>query len=200
MAWGTDSYSGLAETYFVYLALRTSVLGMGQAVRLGKRNTLCCKSRMEMYFYLVLWFFLFCFLLYFVLNFFRIAKWCWHRWVSAGSLGSLLPWPGRRIPQSLECWCSCNIWGKMRNGGGDDGSLRVCGVWVGERDVESHEGWDCFKIWERNKQTQTKWSLKILLLYCFKVYLCMNKTHVKTHEKRQGRENKIFKKFCQIIK
>ena len=27
----------------------------------------------------------------------------------------------------------------------------------------------------------------------------MKKTHVKTHEKRQGRENKIFKKFCQII-
>ena len=49
------SYSGLAgNTYFVYLPLRTSAVGMGQIVRLGKRNTLCCKSRMEMYFYLVL--------------------------------------------------------------------------------------------------------------------------------------------------
>ena len=29
----------------------------------------------------------------------------------------------------------------------------------------------------------------------------MNKTHVKTHEKKQGRENKIFKNFAnnQII-
>ena len=31
------------------------------------------------------------------------------------------------------------------------------GVWsLGGRDVESHEGWDCFKIREINKQTQTK--------------------------------------------
>ena len=27
----------------------------------------------------------------------------------------------------------------------------------------------------------------------------MNKAHVKTHEKRQGRENKIIKTFSQII-
>ena len=53
MVWGTESYSGLAEnTYFVYLALRTSFLGMGQTVRLGKRKTQCL--RMEMYFYLIL--------------------------------------------------------------------------------------------------------------------------------------------------
>ena len=53
VVWGTESYSGLAgNTYFVYLALRTSVLGMGQTVRLGKRKTLYC--RMEMYFYLIL--------------------------------------------------------------------------------------------------------------------------------------------------
>ena len=60
VAWGTDSYSGLAgNTYFVYLALRTSALAMGQSVRLGKRNTLCCKSIMEMYLYLVLKLFIF---------------------------------------------------------------------------------------------------------------------------------------------
>ena len=28
-----------------------------------------------------------------------------------------------------------------------------------ERDVESHEGCDCFKTQERNKQTQMKWFL-----------------------------------------
>ena len=44
---------GLLETCFVYLALRTSAMGMGQTVRLGKRNTLL-KSGMEIYFYLVL--------------------------------------------------------------------------------------------------------------------------------------------------
>ena len=31
---------GWLKTYFVYLALRTSVLEIGQAARLGKRNTL----------------------------------------------------------------------------------------------------------------------------------------------------------------
>ena len=68
MAWGTESYSGLAwNTYFAYQALQTSALGMGQTVRLGKRNTMCCKSRMENFFYLVLWFLFFiCFLLYFM--------------------------------------------------------------------------------------------------------------------------------------
>ena len=34
--------------------------------------------------------------------------------------------------------------------------LRVSGVWVGETDVESHEGWDCFTMRKINKQTQTK--------------------------------------------
>ena len=47
---------------------------MGQTVRLGKRNTLCCKSRMEMYFYLVgfmICYFLFCFVnfLFFIFAF-----------------------------------------------------------------------------------------------------------------------------------
>ena len=66
---------GLLETYFVYLALRTSAMGMGQTVRLGKRNTLF-KSGMEIYFYLVLWFFIFylLFIIFYVLNFFRITK------------------------------------------------------------------------------------------------------------------------------
>ena len=29
-------------------------------------------------------------------------------------------WPGRRVPQSPDCWSSCNIGGKMREGGEDD--------------------------------------------------------------------------------
>ena len=67
MVWDTVLFRACWNTYFAYLALRTSALGMGQAVRLGKRNTLCCKSWMEINFY---WFydflFFICFLLYFV--------------------------------------------------------------------------------------------------------------------------------------
>ena len=51
VVWGTGFFSELAEnTNFVYLVLRTLALGMGQTVRLGKRNTLCCKSGIEIYF------------------------------------------------------------------------------------------------------------------------------------------------------
>ena len=67
VAWGTESYSGLAgNTYFVYLALRSSALAMGQTVRLGKRNTLV-KSEWK---FIFIWFydflFFICFLLYFM--------------------------------------------------------------------------------------------------------------------------------------
>ena len=44
LAWGTESYSGLAgNTCFVYLALRTSALGLGQTIRLGKIWVFCVK-------------------------------------------------------------------------------------------------------------------------------------------------------------
>ena len=56
VAWGTESYLGLA--------LRTSVLGMGQTVRLGKTNTMICKSRMEIYFFGI-FYFLFCYVNFF---------------------------------------------------------------------------------------------------------------------------------------
>ena len=117
MVWGTVLFRACWNTYFVYLALRTSALGMGQAVRLGKRNTLCCKSWMEMYFYLVLRFFIFylLFIIFCVLNFFRITKWWWLRWVSAVDL----------VGESPKCWSTCNIWGKMREGGEDDGKGMV---------------------------------------------------------------------------
>ena len=112
--WGIKSYSGLAgNTYFVYLALRTSALGMGQTVRLGKRNTLCCKSRMEIYFYLVLWFFIF------YLLFIIYVRFLQNHQVMMTSLG-LCCWSGSRVSQSPDCWCSCNIRGKMREGGEDD--------------------------------------------------------------------------------
>ena len=82
VAWGTESYLGLA--------LRTSVLGMGQTVRLRKTNTLICRSRMEIYFF---WFydflffillceFFFLFGFYSVCYVFRIAMWWWLPWVA----------------------------------------------------------------------------------------------------------------------
>ena len=37
-------------------------------------------------------------------------------------------WPGRRVPQSPDCWNSCNIRGKMREGGEDDDKGMVSGV------------------------------------------------------------------------
>ena len=49
----------------------------------------------------------------------------------------------------------------MREGGEDDDKgmvtvIEVVQSLVGERNAEPHEGWDCFKIREMNKQTQTK--------------------------------------------
>ena len=154
MTWGTESYSELAETRFVYLALRTSALG---TVKLGKGNTLCCKSRMEMYFYLVLSFFYLLFIIFCGLNFFRIAKWWWLPWVSADGLVRESP----RVPNAEAPASFGERWGRVGKIMAKEWSvsLRLCGVWVGEKDVKSHEGWDCFKIWERNKQTQMKWFL-----------------------------------------
>ena len=136
VAWGTESYSGLAgNTYFVYLALRTSALGMVQTVTLGRRNILCCKSGMKIYLYLVLWFFIF----YLVFLVFCV-KFLQNRQVMVTYLG-LCCWPGRRVSQSPNCWSSCNIRGKMREGGEDDdkGMVSVIeGVWsLGGREMSS---------------------------------------------------------------
>ena len=47
--------------------MRTSVLGMGQTVRLGETNTLICKSRMEIYFFgFMIFYFLFCYVNFFI--------------------------------------------------------------------------------------------------------------------------------------
>ena len=67
--------------------------GMGKTVRLGKRNTLCCKSRMEILFYLVLRFFIFYFAFYYI----SFVKFLQNRQVMVTSLGYCC-WPGRRIP------------------------------------------------------------------------------------------------------
>ena len=87
-----ESYSGLAgNTYFVYL--RTSALGMGQTVSMGKRNTLCCKSGMEIYFYLVLWLFIFYFAFYYIF----CVEFLLNCQVMVTSLGRCC-WLGRRVP------------------------------------------------------------------------------------------------------
>ena len=113
LAWGTESYSGLAgNTCFVYLALRTSALGLGQTIRLGKRNTLCCKSGLEIYFYLVLWFFIF-YLLFIIF----CVKFLQNREVMATSL-DLCCWPGRVGRMMTRKWSV---------------PLRVCRVCMGER-------------------------------------------------------------------
>ena len=63
LAWGTESYSGLAgNTCFVYLALRTSALGLGQTIRLGKRNTVLQKRIGNLFLFgFMIFYFLFAF-------------------------------------------------------------------------------------------------------------------------------------------
>ena len=131
---------------------------MGQTVRLSKRNTLCCKSGMEIHFYLVLWFFIFylLFITFYVLIFFIIAKWRWLPWVSAvGLVGESPRAPIAEAPATFR-----ERWGRVGRMMAREWSvsLRVCGVWVGER-CWVPWGWDCFKIREISKQTQTKWFL-----------------------------------------
>ena len=76
------------------MALRTSALGMGQTVRLGKGNTLCCKGGIEIYFYLVLGFFIFHLLfIIFCVKFLQNCQ------VMVTSLG-LCCWSGRGVPHS----------------------------------------------------------------------------------------------------
>ena len=88
--WGIESYSGLAgNTYFVYLALTTSAFGMGPTVRLGKRNTLCCVSRIDIYFYFI----------FYLYHIWKISLECQ---VMTNSLGCCC-WSGKKIPQIPDC-------------------------------------------------------------------------------------------------
>ena len=124
----TGSNLGLAaNTYFVYLTFRTSALGMGQTVRPGKRNTLCCKSRMEMYFYLILWFFIYLILWNFYFLFLLFVTCLQNHQMMVTFLGRCC-WSGRWVPQSLDCWSFCNVQGKMREFGEDDAKGMVSDI------------------------------------------------------------------------
>ena len=111
-------------------------------VRLSEwvKETQCCKSRMEMYFYLVLWFFIFyCFkkflffilLLYYLLYVFRIAKWWWLPWVTVVALV-------RESPRALIGEAPAMSRERLESVGRMmprewSVTLRVCEVWVVER-------------------------------------------------------------------
>ena len=91
---------GWLVTYFVYLALRMLALGMGQIVRLGKRNTLCCKSRMEMYLFgFMIFLFSFMNVLFFIFALIIFVVGLQNRQVMVTSLGRCC-WSDRRVLQS----------------------------------------------------------------------------------------------------
>ena len=93
---------------------------MGQTVRLGKTNTLSCKSRMEIYFGFMIFYFLFCyvnFLFFIWLLFYLLLP--QNRQVMVTSLGRCCL-SGTRVPQSPDCQSSFKVQGKMRECGGDD--------------------------------------------------------------------------------
>ena len=58
---------------------------------------------------------------YFLFAFYYIlwVKFLQNRQVMVTPLGFCC-WPGRRVPQSPDCWSSCNIRGEMREGGEND--------------------------------------------------------------------------------
>ena len=100
----------------------------------------CCKSRMEMYFYLFLWFFIFYYvlriflffilLLYYLLYVFRITKRWWLPWVAVvGLVGESVRAPIGEAPQTFG-----ERWGSVGRIMPREWSvtLRVCGVWVGK--------------------------------------------------------------------
>ena len=67
----------------------------------------------------------------FAFHYILCVKFLQNRQVMVTSLG-LCCWSGKRGPQSLDCWSSCNIWGMMREGGEDDdkGMVSVIeGMW-----------------------------------------------------------------------
>ena len=83
-----------------------------------------------------IWFYDFYFL--FAFYYILCVKFLQNHQVIVTSLG-LCCWPGRRVPQSPDCWSSCNIGGKMREGGRG-------GWWQGN----GHCHWGCAESgWER---------------------------------------------------
>ena len=68
-------------------------LGDGSDCSMGKRNTMCCKSGMEIYFYLVLWLFIFYFAFYYIF----CVEFLLNCQVMVTFLGRCC-WFGRRVP------------------------------------------------------------------------------------------------------
>ena len=84
------------------------------------KETHCCKSRMEIYFSLVLWFFIFYFAFHSILCVklsLKNSQVMVTSWVTA---------VGLVVSQSPDCWSSCNVPGKMKEGGDDDSKDRAC--------------------------------------------------------------------------
>ena len=96
---------GLLETYILYTWFWECLPWGWFRLSDWVKETLCCKMEMEIYFYL--FFCLFIFYLLFVILFVKFLQ---NRQVMVTSLG-LCCWPGRRVPQSSDCWSSGNIWG-----------------------------------------------------------------------------------------
>ena len=154
---------------------------------------------------------------YFLFAFYYIlcVKFLQNHQVMVTSLG-LCCWPGRRIPQSSKCWSTCNIWGKMREGGEDDGKGMVSVIEglqsLGGREMLSPMMDGIVLKYEKeiNRLKQNdflffkkkiiwidKLSLKVLLLYCFKVYLYMNKTRKNTWKKGREEKTEFSKNFAK---
>ena len=77
-------------------------------------------------------------IIFYVSNFFRISKWLWLPWISAVGLVRESP----RVPIAEAPATFRGRWGRVGRMMTREWSVspRVCGVWVGETDVESHEG------------------------------------------------------------
>ena len=117
-----QSYSGLAETHILYTWLwEHQPWGWVRLSDWVKEIHCVVKAEWKCIF---IWFcdflFFICFLFYYIL----CVKFLQNHQVMVTSLG-LCCWSGRRIPQSSKCWSTCNIWGKMREGGEDDGKGMV---------------------------------------------------------------------------
>ena len=101
---------------------------------LVKETHCVCRSTMEIYFCLVLWFFIFLFSILLFLIFedlFRIAKWWWLPWVTAvGLVGHSHRVQIAKVPAAFG-----ERWGRVGRMMAREWpvTLKVCGVWVGER-------------------------------------------------------------------
>ena len=113
---------------------------MGQTVRLGKTNTLICKSRMEIYFFgFMIFYFLFCYVNFYIFysafilsvrslespsdgDFFGSLLLVWYESPPEPQLLKLLQHPGKDE----------GVWGGGMMPREWLMTMRMCGVWVGE--------------------------------------------------------------------